>query len=207
MLRAARNIPMHAREGLLIFEKSIAHFLWKPRTLVRKMMFSPLSSIQEAYTCRPSQLVVRHSSRDSMEIILPRFEPVERVASDPALDGSELSFLTSNSAKIAWVSRAACLCLKICTIGKIRVTSSIVIRPGMNLVCCVSIVIGSVNCCYLPHRWCPILIDRCKAICIDCGKPEWCSGEPFEDAQQVYSYQRTLATYPATMDRQVCRRQ
>ena len=50
MLRAARNMPIRARDESQIFEKSMAHFLWKPRTLVRNMMFSPLSSMQEAYT-------------------------------------------------------------------------------------------------------------------------------------------------------------
>lgn len=87
--------------------------------------------------------MARHSSRDSIENILPRFEPVERVANDPVLDGSEWSFLTSNSAKIAWVSWAACLYLTICMMGKISVTSSIIIRPGMNLAGRVSAVRGS----------------------------------------------------------------
>lgn len=76
--------------------------------------------------------MVKHSSRDSIENILPRLELVERVANDPVVDGSEWSFLASNAARIAWVSRAAFLYLKIWTMGKSSVTSSIVIRPGMN---------------------------------------------------------------------------
>ena len=146
-------------------------------------MFSPLSSMQEAYTCRSSQLVVRHSSRDSIENILPRLEPVERVANDPVVDGSERSFLASNSARMSCVSRAALLCLKTCMMGKISVTSSIIIRPGINLV-------GQykdrepVTCSYLPHRRRPILIDRCKAISVDGGNPERRSREPVEGAQK-----------------------
>ena len=73
-----------------------------------------------------------------MENILPRLDPVERVANDPLVEGCEWSFLASNSARIAWVSRAAFLCLRICTMGKISVTSSIIIRPGINLQVCVS---------------------------------------------------------------------
>ena len=133
MLRAARNMAIRAREESRILEKSMVHFSWKSKVFVRNIIFSPLSSIHEAYTWRPSQLVVRHSSSDSIENILPRLEPVERVAIESVADWSEYSFLASNSAKIAWVSRAAFLWFKICTMGKISVTSSIVIRPGMNL--------------------------------------------------------------------------
>ena len=82
--------------------------------------------------------MVRHSSRDSIENILRVLEPVERVANDPVADGSESNCLASNSAKTAWVLRTAFLCFKICTMGKISVTSSMVIRPGTNLSDCFS---------------------------------------------------------------------
>lgn len=68
-----------------------------------------------------------------MEYILPRLESVDRVTSDPLEVDVGLNFLISKSAKACWVSRTVLLCLKICTIGKIKVVSSMVINPGTNL--------------------------------------------------------------------------
>ena len=76
-------------------------------------------------------MLCRHSSRDSEEYIGPeRFEIVDRVSKD--LDPVAACFL-SKASKACFVLRAVLSCLMIATIGKIRVTSSMVIIPGANL--------------------------------------------------------------------------
>lgn len=48
MPRAARNMTMRAREKSLDLDKAICQLFWNLRTLARNMIFSPLSSMQEA---------------------------------------------------------------------------------------------------------------------------------------------------------------
>ena len=64
-----------------------------------------------------------------MEYILPPLDPVERVAIDPFSVDVDVSCFASKAARTCRVERVNHLCLKICRIGKAKVTISIVRIP------------------------------------------------------------------------------
>ena len=105
MLSATRNMMERARRksvlDLQVLWKRRSHWRLKDRTRVRKMIFSPLSSIQEAYICRLSWLPERQESRESMEYILRRLEVTDRVFKESVVveRSKESSCFRSNSAR------------------------------------------------------------------------------------------------------------
>lgn len=72
-VKATRNLTPRARRksvsDLHVLQNSCSHWRLKSRTRVRKMMFSPLNSMQEAYICRLSWLPERQASSESIGYI------------------------------------------------------------------------------------------------------------------------------------------